>query len=117
MMNGIDSCNAFQRWNICNAEYVSIINNAILKRKFRICKRIIIDEFNKSCSPCFITEYAVQKRKKFLWFKWWKYVIMDKNNALTIWVSSLELCKKYIYNACVEEMDKEPKTIGILPIE
>ena len=70
-------------------ELISAVNDAILKQKYRIVVRKIFKQYNCYMDTAyFIKEYAVQKRKKFLFFYWWDFC--DKNeHGLVKWTDSI----------------------------
>ena len=47
-------------------EFISAVNDAILKQKYRIAIRRIFKQYTYNDTTYLIKEYAVQKRKKFL---------------------------------------------------
>lgn len=96
-------------------EFLSTINDAILKQKFRIVKRTIVDNVDSFSSPLYKKEYAVQIGHKFLFWHWWEYAEKD-NHGFVVWRSNLEYCKKWIYNKCVY-WDNKIKIVGLLPSE
>jgi len=96
-------------------EYLSIVNDALLKQKFRIVKRTVIDNVDTYTGPQYKVEYAVQIGHKFLFWHWWEYAEKD-NFHLAKWVSNIEYCKKWIYNKCVY-WDNKIEVVGLLPSE
>ena len=58
-------------------EFISAVNDAILKQKYRIAIRRIFKQYTYNGTTYLIKEYAVQKRKKFLFFHWWDFC--DRN--------------------------------------
>lgn len=78
-------------------EFISAVNDAILKQKYRIVVRRIFKQYTYNDTTYLIKEYAVQKRKKFLFFHWWDFC--DKNeHGWVNWTEKLENCEKYIYD-------------------
>lgn len=96
-------------------EYLSTINDAILKQKFRIVKRTVVENVDGFGGPLYRVEYAVQMGHKFLFWHWWSYVAKDEF-GMASWTTSLEYCKKWIYNKCVYWDDKI-EVVGLLSSE
>lgn len=99
-------------------EFLSVVNDAILKQKYRIVVRKIFKQYNCYMDTAyFIKEYAVQKRKKFLFFYWWDFC--DKNeHGLVKWTDKLENCEEYIYNKYLDTGIKPAfEVLGLIPGE
>lgn len=99
-------------------EFLSVVNDAILKQKYRIVVRKIFKQYNCYMDTAyFIKEYAVQKRKKFLFFYWWDFC--DKNeHGLVKWTDKLENCEEYIYNKYLDTGIKPVfEVLGLIPGE
>ena len=97
-------------------EFLSVVNDAILKQKYRIVVRRI---FKYTCNDIthLMKEYAVQKRKKFLFFYWWDFC--DKNEyGLVKWTDNLENCEKYIFDKYLDTGIKPTfEVLGLVPSE
>ena len=98
-------------------EFLSAVNDAILNQKYRIVIRRIFKKYTSNDPYHLIKEYAVQKRKKFLFFYWWDFC--DKNeHGLTNWSCNLEDCEKYIYDKYVGTgIEPTYKILGLVPSE
>ena len=98
-------------------EFISVINDAILKQKYRIVVRRIFKQYTYNDTIYFIKEYAVQKRKKFLIFHWWDFCDKDDHGWVK-WTDKLENCEKYIYGKYIGSNVK-PKfeILGLIPSE
>lgn len=98
-------------------EFISAVNDAILKQKYRIVVRRIFKQYTYNDTTYLIKEYAVQKRKKFLFFHWWDFC--DRNeHGLVKWTQKLEDCEKYIYDKYLGT-DVKPtfEVLGLIPSE
>ena len=98
-------------------ELISAVNDAILKQKYRIVVRRIFKQYTYNDTTYFIKEYAVQKRKKFLFFHWWDFC--DRNeHGWVKWTEKLEDCEKYIYDKYLGT-DVKPtfEVLGLIPSE
>lgn len=109
-MNGNEKAN-----NKFDREFLSTINDAILKQRYRIVKRTIIDNVDSFTGPTYKVQYAIQIGHKFLFWHWWSYAEHDTSGFVE-WRSSLEYCKKWIYNKCVYWNNKI-EIVGLLPSE
>lgn len=98
-----------------NSQFVSTINDAILKQKFRIIKRMIVDNVDSFNGASYKMEYAIQIGHKFLFWHFWTYAEHD-NNGMAIWHNNIEYCKKWIYNKYVY-WDNKIEIVGLLPSE
>ena len=98
-------------------EFLSVVNDAILKQKYRIVVRRIFKQYTYNDTTYFIKEYAVQKRKKFLIFYWWDFC--DKNgHGLVKWTDKLENCEEYIYDKYLGTGIKPAfEVLGLIPSE
>ena len=98
-------------------EFLSVVNDAILKQKYRIVVRRIFKQYTYNDTTYLIKEYAVQKRKKFLFFYWWDFC--DKNeHGLVKWTDKLENCEEYIYNKYLGTNVKPTfEVLGLVPSE
>lgn len=110
MMNGKEKIN-----DKFDKELLSTINDAILKQKYRIVKRTIVDNVDSFSDPTYKVQYAIQIGHKFLFWYWWEYAEKD-SDGFAIWRSSLNYCKKWIYNKCIC-CDDKIKIVGLLPSE
>lgn len=98
-------------------EFISAVNTAILKQKYRIVVRRIFKQYTYNDTTYLIKEYAVQKRKKFLFFHWWDFC--DRNeHGWVKWTEKLEDCEKYIYDKYLGT-DVKPtfEVLGLIPSE
>ena len=98
-------------------EFISAVNTAILKQKYRIVVRKIFKHYTYNDTTYLIKEYAVQKRKKFLFFHWWDFC--DRNeHGWVKWTEKLEDCEKYIYDKYLGT-DVKPtfEVLGLIPSE
>ena len=98
-------------------EFISAVNTAILKQKYRIVVRRIFKQYTYNDTTYFIKEYAVQKRKKFLFFHWWDFCDRDERGWVK-WTEKLEDCEKYIYDKYLGT-DVKPtfEVLGLIPSE
>lgn len=98
-------------------EFISAVNDAILKQKYRIVVRRIFKQYTYNDNTYLIKEYAVQKRKKFLFFHWWDFC--DRNEyGLVKWTDKLEDCEKYIYDKYLGTSVKPTfEVLGLIPSE
>lgn len=98
-------------------EFISAVNTAILKQKYRIVVRRIFKQYTYNDTIYFIKEYVVQKRKKFLFFHWWDFCDRDER-GLVKWTEKLEDCEKYIYDKYLGT-DVKPtfEVLGLIPSE
>ena len=98
-------------------EFISAVNTAILKQKYRIVVRRIFKQYTYNDTTYFIKEYAVQKRKKFLVFHWWDFCDRDERGWVK-WTEKLEDCEKYIYDKYLGT-DVKPtfEVLGLIPSE
>lgn len=98
-------------------EFISAVNTAILKQKYRIVVRRIFKQYTYNDTAYFIKEYAVQKRKKFLFFHWWDFCDRDERGWVK-WTEKLEDCEKYIYDKYLGT-DVKPtfEVLGLIPSE
>lgn len=98
-------------------EFISAVNDAILKQKYRIVVRRIFKQYTYNDTTYFIKEYAVQKRKKFLFFHWWDFCDRDERGWVK-WTEKLEDCEKYIYDKYLGT-DVKPtfEVLGLIPSE
>ena len=98
-------------------EFISAVNDAILKQKYRIAVRRIFKQYTYNDTTYFIKEYAVQKRKKFLFFHWWDFCDRDERGWVK-WTEKLEDCEKYIYDKYLGT-DVKPtfEVLGLIPSE
>ena len=98
-------------------EFISAVNTAILKQKYRIVVRRIFKQYTYNDTTYFIKEYAVQKRKKFLFFHWWDFCDRDERGWVK-WTEKLEDCEKYIYDKYLGT-DVKPtfELLGLIPSE
>ena len=98
-------------------EFISAVNDAILKQKYRIVVRRIFKQYTYNGTTYFIKEYAVQKRKKFLFFHWWDFCDRDERGWVK-WTEKLEDCEKYIYDKYLGT-DVKPtfELLGLIPSE
>ena len=98
-------------------EFISAVNDAILKQKYRIVVRRIFKQYTYNDTTYLIKEYAVQKRKKFLFFHWWDFC--DRNeHGWVKWTDKLEDCEKYIYDKYLGTVVKPTfEVLGLIPSE
>ena len=98
-------------------EFISAVNDAILKQKYRIVVRRIFKQYTYNDTTYLIKEYAVQKRKKFLFFHWWDFCDRDERGWVK-WTEKLEDCEKYIYDKYLGT-DVKPtfEVLGLIPSE
>ena len=98
-------------------EFISAVNDAILKQKYRIVLRRIFKQYTYNDTTYLIKEYAVQKRKKFLFFHWWDFC--DRNeHGWVKWTDKLEDCEKYIYDKYLGTGVKPTfEVLGLIPSE
>lgn len=98
-------------------EFISAVNTAILKQKYRIVVRRIFKQYTYNDTTYFIKEYTVQKRKKFLVFHWWDFCDRDERGWVK-WTEKLEDCEKYIYDKYLGT-DVKPtfEVLGLIPSE
>ena len=98
-------------------EFISAVNTAILKQKYRIVVRRIFKQYTYNDTTYFIKEYTVQKRKKFLFFHWWDFCDRDERGWVK-WTEKLEDCEKYIYDKYLGT-DVKPtfEVLGLIPSE
>ena len=98
-------------------EFISAVNDAILKQKYRIVVRRIFKQYTYNDTTYLIKEYAVQKRKKFLFFHWWDFC--DRNeHGWVKWTDKLEDCEKYIYDKYLGTGVKPTfEVLGLIPSE
>lgn len=94
-------------------DFLNVINDAILKEKYRIVYRQFNVTYNLDHTPVLRKEYTVQKHVGFWIFKHWSYPMKDET-GMTTW-TSLEDCEKYIFNECA--MYDKPKIFGLIPSE
>lgn len=98
-------------------EFISAVNTAILKQKYRIVVRRIFKQYTYNDTTYFIKEYAVQKRKKFLFFHWWDFCDRDERGWVK-WTEKLEDCEKYIYDKYLGTSVKPTfEVLGLIPSE
>ena len=98
-------------------EFISAVNTAILKQKYRIVVRRIFKQYTYNDTTYFIKEYAVQKRKKFLFFHWWDFCDRDERGWVK-WTEKLEDCEKYIYDKYLGTGVKPTfEVLGLIPSE
>ena len=98
-------------------EFLSVVNDAILKQKYRIVVRKIFKQYTYNDTTYLIKEYAVQKRKKFLFFHWWDFCYKDDDGWVK-WTDKLENCEKYIYNKYLGTNVKPTfEVLGLVPSE
>ena len=98
-------------------EFLSVVNDAILKQKYRIVVRKIFKQYTYNDTTYLIKEYAVQKRKKFLFFHWWDFCDKDDDGWVK-WTDKLENCEKYIYNKYLGTNVKPIfEVLGLVPSE
>ena len=98
-------------------EFISAVNTAILKQKYRIVVRRIFKQYTYNDTTYFIKEYAVQKRKKFLFFHWWDFCDRDERGWVK-WAEKLEDCEKYIYDKYLGTGVKPTfEVLGFIPSE
>ena len=98
-------------------EFLSIVNDAILKQKYRIVVRRIFKQYTYNDTTYLIKEYAVQKRKKFLFFHWWDFCDKDDDGWVK-WTDKLENCEKYIYSKYLGTNVKPTfEVLGLVPSE
>ena len=98
-------------------ELISAVNDAILKQKYRIVVRKIFKQYTFNDTTYLMKEYAVQKRKKFLFFHWWDFC--DKyDDGWVKWTDKLENCEKYIYDKYLGTNVKPTfEVLGLVPSE
>ena len=102
-------------------ELISAVNDAILKQKYRIVVRRIytFDDttYLMDDTTYLMKEYAVQKRKKFLFFHWWDFCDKDDDGWVK-WTEKLEDCEKYIYDKYLGTGVKPTfEVLGLIPSE
>ena len=98
-------------------EFLSVVNDAILKQKYRIVVRKIFKQYTYNDTTYLIKEYAVQKRKKFLFFHWWDFCDKDDDGWVK-WTDQLENCEEYIYNKYLDTGIKPVfEVLGLVPSE
>ena len=101
-------------------EFISAVNDAILKQKYRIVVRKIFKLTNQCTfddTTYLMKEYAVQKRKKFLFFHWWDFCDKDDDGWVK-WTDKLEDCEKYIYSKYLGTNVKPTfEVLGLVPSE
>lgn len=98
-------------------EFISAVNDAILKQKYRIVLRRIFKQYTYNDTTYFIKEYAVQKRKKFLFFHWWDFCDRDERGWVK-WTEKIEDCEKYIYDKYLGTSVKPTfEVLGLIPSE
>ena len=98
-------------------EFLSVVNDAILKQKYRIVVRRIFNQYTYNDTTYLIKEYAVQKRKKFLFFHWWDFCDKDDDGWVK-WTDKLENCEKYIFDKYLGTNVKPTfEVLGLVPSE